>query len=291
MTRLLSNSPAAAPWGLVAALLLLAGAAAPASAQTPGAALNPPPSLVAQIKRLCLSEAQRDSHMGHNSFPDEQYFRKGYTIRPDGDIRYVDGRGEAYYSLQLVVDGELERTSQKVEVRRDCQVRRAGRSDAYVIFANRKTEILSGVGATNGPDVLKPFSEMSDAERSALKPSEIAARTIDMRIPQNRAIGAEMDRLEARYLDGVKRLCKSRAEKDYGSGTGWRVVGLLGRKDWKHSHNFFVVVRAVDAAGTYAYVCEVWATMPPDQKNWVEGEFTVGRFYRNDRAVIVEGMK
>ncbi len=290
----MNKSPLAALNRLLPAVVLVAllQAATPGRANAPpGTLVKPAAGQLEPLKQLCLREATRDGHMGHNSFPDEVYFRKGYTLQALDELRQVNGPGEPYYIVPLLVSGVLSRTAQQVEVRRECQIRRAGQRDAYVILANRQSEILSGVGATRGPEALKPLSQMSEAERSALKPSQIAARSVDMREPRNQAIAAEMDRLEARYLDQVKNLCKARADADHGARPAWRVTRLLGRKDWKHSHNFFVVVRAVDASGNYAFVCEVWAEMPPDQKHWVEGRFTVGRFYKNNEAVIVEGMK
>lgn len=266
-------------------------------AQTPPA-VKPPPAVVEQVRKLCMSEAQRESNMGHPSFPDDVYFKKGYVVRLVDDIVYAKNKdfGE-YVSQPMILNGELARTSQQVEVRRDCRVMRAGQSDAYVIFANRQTDILSGPGATKGPEVLKPLEKMSNAERSALKPSEIAARKtlmggpIDMRDPQNREIGAAMDRLEVRYLDKVKALCEARADSDYGEGFAWRVTKLLGRKDWNTRHSFTVLVQALDAAGNYVFVCEVWPKVRGIQKDWIEGDFEIGRFYKNNQAVIVDGMK
>lgn len=260
--------------------------------------LKPPPAVVEQIRKLCISEAQRQSNMGHESFPDDVYFKKGYTIGLLDDIRYAKNSnfGE-YVSQPMVLNGELARTSQQVVVRRECRVMQAGKRDAYVIFANRQTDILSGPGAAKGPDALKPLEKMTDAERSALKPSEIAARKtlmsgpIDMRDPNNREIGASMDRLEVRYLDKVKAMCKARADSDYGKGFAWEVTKLLGRKDWNTQHSFTVVIRALDAAGNYAFVCEVWPKVRGVQKDWIEGDFEIGRFYKNNQVVIVEGMK
>jgi hypothetical protein len=259
--------------------------------------LKPPSALVEQIRRLCMSEAQR-SNMGHESFPNDVYFKEGYTIRLLDEIRYFkDFNFGEYVNQPIVINGELARTSQQVEVRRDCRVKQAGERDAYVVFANRQTDILSGPGATKGTDALKPLETMTDAERSALKPSEIAARKslmngpIDMRDPKNREIGAAMDRLEVRYLDQVKALCKARADSDYGKGYAWEVTKLLGRKNWNTQHSFTVVVQALDAAGNYAFVCEVWPKFRGIQKDWIEGNFEIGHFYKNNQFVLLEGMK